>query len=389
MVLINAKVKAYTKNRTFTFQDGWDFEIADFKFTKISDHELEITFSFESKLEVDDELFGRVRESPHDLNEDLLKIENELDTLLDVLGLQLGAGIRIDLGSYEFNYPGGSNRSSFAAALSLSEHDAISERFERLKSANEPLIDALRFHRLSLLEEDSGEKTTQLWSVIERLYGKQPGGSFLDKDELSWLSERIDESEDISEDKKEKLIEGIKHINPINTLDLLADRIKLNTTDGPLSEDDKKDLLRGWKKLRGYQGHGEYLLRNENLQEELYDLADTVELILENNITPRMYMVVAFEDGVLSDGWKNTPSHEFENGWNFTPVRGSKIQEELRTLEHLVGEKGRVYIIDYKDIFKVELRASEKCADSEVEEPVLAYAKRVQEKMSAEVTENG
>lgn len=380
---INATVDILPKNSSYKFVNGWDFLVGDFTFSKKDDHTLTVSFSFESDLIKEDEVFGRVEESPHDLSEDLLKKEYELEILLDVITLSTATGLRISPVSYRFRYGSGSSSSSSSTAVSMYDFESVKDRFEFLREAPDNIQDALRFYRLNRLEEDGGERTTHLWSVVERLYGKQPDQKFLDDKEYEAIQNFINDSDSINSDKKAKLLESLKYINPVNTLDLLSERIKLKNSEGQVSDKEKKELLKEWKKLRGYQGHGEYVLRNENLQEILWDFEDTVELFLENHIRPKMYLVVAFEDGTLAESWKNSPSHHKVGKWNFTPIRRANISEEARMMEHLVYEKNPVYVIDYKRIIKVAQRKSTIVNIGDLDDTLKAEVEKIREDMNA------
>jgi hypothetical protein len=381
MIEILAKVLILPRDKTYFFVDGWDFEVGNFMFSKLSDHELEVTFKYESDLTCEDETFGRVRESPHDLSEDLLKKEYELDILLDVITLQTGAGLRIDYGSYKFIYSGGSNSSSSKREISIYDQKSISDRFDKTLTADDITQDILRFYRLNRLELDKGERISQLWNIIERLYGKQPSEHFLNKEELSLIKEFVENSNDIDESKKSKLLEGISYINPINTLELMADRIKLKDEKGPISNSKKKKMLKEWKELRGKQNHGIYLVRCEGLIDILWDLEDMAELFLEEKIRPKMYLVIVFKNGSLSDGWKKTPSHYVIGDWNFTPMRGSNIAYEANVLKNVVMGDVPVYIFDYKSIYKILPHTSELISITDTDEVLEKEISNVQSKM--------
>lgn len=387
-MIVNATVDLLPKNDTYEFTDGWDFEIDGFKFSKKDAHTISVTYAFETELIKEDEIFGRVHETPDDLNEELLQKEYELEILLDVITISTGTGLRISPDTYTFSYRGGSSRSSSSSKIDLHDEDSIKERFHNLKEAPDNVQDAFRFYRLNRLEEDGGERSTQLWSVVERLYGKQPDQKFLEEAEFSALKDFINSSEVIHEDKKVKLIESLGYINPINTLDLLAERIRLKNTEGQVSAAEKKALLREWKKLRGYQGHGEYVLRSENLQDTLWDFEDTVELFLENHIRPKMYVVVAFKDGSLADEWKKTPSHWKVGAWNFTPVRQNNPLTEARILERAIDGSEAVFVIDYKKIFKVTPGKSEEVQLAQLDKEFLKEVEDIRKAMMVDESQS-
>lgn len=352
---VRAKVQLHPKERNYEFTDEWNMQIDVFHFEVNAEGELYVTFEFETELELDDPTFGRILDSPHYDNVDLIKMEYKLDTLLDVIALETGGtGLRVMEDEYAFSWAHmsasrtkGSKKIHFPTSPKAAE-----ERYINLRDDDENLRDAMRFYRLNTLDEDDGERAVQLWSVIEKLYGNQPKEKYLTKTQLlrlkaiMWLT-------GIPKQKHPKIFDALHNINPVNTLDLMSDRIKLKDQDGPISKKDLMDLLREWKKLRGYQGHGNYLLRSENLRWTVWDIEDTVELFLESKVKPQMYHVIAFRDEALSADWRKSPSLKRVGDWNLIPQRGSGFGGLLHIIKQ-TAKMGDVYIFDYDEIYKVE-----------------------------------
>jgi hypothetical protein len=350
MTLVRAKVRLSPKFRSYEFGDGWDFEIGGFKFQKEEDGNLYASYEFEFEIEKDDPDFGRVLSGPHEGDTELLEKEYELETLLDVIAIETGEGLRIETDTYSYAWGNYTETSTSNNTLPFNGNtESIGERYGNVLKADESLQDALRFYRLNTLDDDLGERAMQLWTVIERLYGKQPDEKYLSKEEVATIIECIGKS-DIPEEKHEKIRTALHFINPVSTLDLLADRIKLKSREGPMSESDLKDLLGYWKSLRGSQGHGRYLLRSENLEYDIWDIEDTVELFLENKISPKLYHVYVFKDSSLSEDWKKSPSLEKVGDWNTVPSRGANMQSLARVIQPSIRDNEQVFVFDYSKV---------------------------------------
>lgn len=353
MTLVKAKVRLAPKHRTYEFGDGWDFEIHGFRFSKEND-ELYVSYEFEFEVEQDDPNFGKVLSGPHEDSEELLEKEYELETLLDVIALETGEGLRIETDTYSYTWGNHTEKVTGTNVLHFSgDTESIGTRYRNVLKTDDSLQDALRFYRLNKLDDDLGERAMQLWTVIERLYGKQPDEKYLSKQEVKTIMECIQKS-GIPENKHEKIRTALNFINPVNTLDLLADRIKLKTQDGPMSEEELKELLGYWKDLRGSQGHGRYLLRSEDLEFSIWDIEDTVELFLESKISPKLYHAYAFKDSSLDDRWKKSPSLIKLGDWNIVPSRGANMTSLARVLQPSIQGDEEVYVFDYAKILSIK-----------------------------------
>lgn len=354
MTLVKAKVKLSPKSRSYEFGSDWSFEINGFNFHRDEDANLYVSYEFEFEIERDDPNFGKVLSGPHESDNELLEKEYELETLLDVIALEAGVGLRIETDTYSFAWQNSGESMTHNGPLNFGANlDSITERFSNLLNADESLQDAFRFYRLNTLEDDLGERAMQLWTVIERLYGKQPDEKYLSKEEINTIMGCI-EGSDIAVEKHKKIRDALNYINPINTLDLLADRIKLKTQDGPMSETDLKELLSYWKKLRGSQGHGRYLLRSEDLEFNIWDIEDTVELFLESKVSPKLYHVYIFKDSSLGDAWKKHPSLEKIGDWNVVPSRGADLTSLANVIKHSIRDDAEAYIFDYTRVIRVD-----------------------------------
>lgn len=353
MATVSAKVRLTPKFRTYEFGEDWEFEINGFSFHKEEDTNLYVSFQFEYEVERDDPDFGRVISGPVETDNELLEKEYELETLLDVIAIEAGVGLRIENDTYSFAWGGHRQSSTQNNPLSFGANLAsVAERYNNVLSADESLQDALRFYRLNTLEDDLGERAMQLWTVIERLYGKQPNEKYLSSDEVDTIMQCI-EGSGIVEEKHKKIRDALNSINPINTLDLLADRIQLKTQDGPMSEDELKQLLGYWKRLRGSQGHGRYLLRSEDLEFNIWDIEDTVELFLESKISPKLYHVYLFKDSSLGDDWKKHPSLVKIDDWNIVPSRGANMEGLANVIRHSILDNTEVYVFDYQRVVRI------------------------------------
>ena len=304
----------------------FSLDVGGFSFRRISDEELRVSFSFKTNPIVEDEHFGRVFEMPHQDNRDLMTKEAELDSLLDLLSLSEDIHLRVDHDTYGFTYRGGSIGPTLTSGDEVEfKGDAhlLGERFDSLKASGDGIIDSLRFYRLSKLEFDGGEEAVQLWNIFERLYGEQPGEKYLSREEMDEVKGFLQQSS-IPASKHEKVLAALNGIHPVSVKELYAGKIKLKNQDGtPMSLVDKKKMFGVWKELRNYHGHGTYILRNEALELELFNISDTVELFLESKVLPRLYHVVLFETGSLPDIWQKSPSTIARGDWNAMYSRGS------------------------------------------------------------------
>jgi hypothetical protein len=121
-----------------------------------------------------------------------------------------------------------------------------------------------------------------------------------------------------------------------------------------MSEDDLKELLGYWKKLRGSQGHGRYLLRSEDLEFSIWDIEDTVELFLESKVSPKLYHVYMFKDSSLGDGWNKHPSLVKVGDWNIVPSRGANMTSLANVIQHSMRDDAEVYVFDYARVISID-----------------------------------
>lgn len=333
----------------------FNLDVGGFVFNRVSDSELRVDFNFETDPIVEDSDFGRVFEVPHEDNQDLMRKEMELDKLLDLLSLSEDIHLRIDYDSYTFTYQNGRAGASAITGNEVrfnGDSQLLGERFENLKNAGDDITDSLRFYRLGMLEFDGGEQAVQLWNIIEKLYGQQPHEKYLSEGELGELKGFLGDSS-IPSSKHEKILGALNAIHPVNVLDLYAGRIQLKNQDGTLmSVNDKKEMFGAWKKLRNYHGHGTYVLRHPDLSTELFHIADTVQLFLEDKVLPRMYHVVLFKAGSLAESWQTSPSTERHGDWFSLYSRGSDMGL-VRILEKTLLDDSSVFVIYPNRIFEV------------------------------------
>lgn len=293
----------------YNFDDSWNVTIGDFQLSNRGNTRLQIRFSFQAKLRSVDKKGHSTVLLPH---EDLSEIQpylEKLEILLDLLSLQVGTPLAVEDGSFEFNAVGYSTKSNPVTNTNkLYDLAGLEKRYQDLLK-NENLVNATRFFRLSQIDREYNGKAIKLWATLEALYKGYKKEvktiwSNLKRSDQNKLETTIN-SLPIGEKEKQSLLSALKERKLLSPTELLSRKIKLMNSGGEYSEKDTAGLVSWWSKSRHNPAHGERIKRNdENKQEAIDDLGNTLETLLQSDLTPSLYgYFIGHPDDVDGNLW--------------------------------------------------------------------------------------
>lgn len=275
----------------YKFDDSWNVTIGDFQLSNRGNTELQIRFSFQAKLRSVDKKGHSTVLLPHEDLPEMQPYLEKLEILLDLLSLQVGIPLAIEDGSFEFNAVGYSTKSNPVTNTSkLYDLIGLEKRYQNMLK-NENLVNATRFFRLSQIDGEYNGKAIKLWATLEALFKGYKREiktiwSKLKQTDKNKL-ESIINSLPIKVKEKQSLLNAIKERKLLSPTQLLSRKIKLMNSSGEYSERDTAELISWWSKSRNNPAHGERIKRNdEDKQDAIDDLENTLETLLEGDLTP-------------------------------------------------------------------------------------------------------
>lgn len=275
------------KNRSF-FSDEWNFTIGKYTFSKINEDEVLVTFSFDAVLKTYDEQQRIIDECPSEYLPEFQEFEEEIETMLDLLSLETGRGIKIKDESFFFssatcgdgeinnNHPiNPSKTRSLYAQLS----DPTTENDKKVKLA-------LRLYRQSVSTNDPREQMAKLYSALEQLFFDGSGKLF-SNDEIKQVKKAVN-TLSFSSEKKKVIFDRICDIRK-SSKTMIVENLQLMYENEIISEDEKKKLVGTWNRFRSAISHGEIISkRDEEFDFVVAEIDTIVESILKRSIAHRM-----------------------------------------------------------------------------------------------------
>lgn len=292
-----------TQRDHYFFTDEWNFQVDKFVFKKKSESELEISFSFEAALtRRDDKRNITHQEMPSEHTRKFQGEEERLETLLDLISLAIGYGLKIRPDSYLFSCPTSrDNPVVNNLAVDRPNTNDIEQRYQKLvknTGRKKGLIAALRAYRRSLWNEEPSDRVPKLYSALEQAYGQGAGGNMLSKDELKKIGTFLD-SLKVSKDKKNIVMSRLQSIPLKSPSKVLVEKIGLMNENGEVTDKEKRELFTFWRKARSIPAHGSILpKRGEQIQILLHDLESTVEALLYGEVRPKLIHYFLFKQGL-------------------------------------------------------------------------------------------
>jgi hypothetical protein len=343
------------------FGEGWDFTIGIYSFTKISEQTVRVSFTYEDEVlreEDGDQVYGL-----DDYSERFVAVEEDLQTLLDVITFQRsGTGLRIlpetlEMQSRQMT----SHRSSNQHSIDFKDYDEIKTRFERtLADRNEKLLDALRLNRLASNEENDGEKIGQLWGAVERLYASDPPRVLDTKLKRKEIRQLIDQATLIDDKCKERLKKTITNTYKKNKPSVIAENFGLLDGSGEArSVEDVKQELDYWIGTRSIQSHGEILMKDQNVHMLANSMAHIMETALSGEMRPSKYVYMVYKASELREGFlsgqKAATKIDDESGYSYTPLHKFAAFDDIpdRMRHGLQSDDCKLFLVDYKSITQI------------------------------------
>jgi len=278
----------------YHFDDSWNVTVDNFKFSKVNDDKLCVEFTIQTQLHKTEDDGLKVTVLPHEGLDEFKPELEKLEIILDVMTLHSGIPLAIVDGSYKFR-GGGYISSSNPVTNNSTLHDitGLEKRYKSLLQNND-LTNAVRFYRLALIDKEYSGKSVKFWASLEALYKKEREkvGTIWNKLSIEEQNKllKVIESLGIDEGLREKLINSLKFQKILTEKEMLSKSIKLMNTNGDMPQEDIKNLIRLWSKPRNLSAHGERIKRDdEERQDAVDDLDDTIEILLQSKVNPSMH----------------------------------------------------------------------------------------------------
>ncbi len=275
----------------YNFDDSWNITIGDFQLLNKGNTRLQVKFSFQANLRSINEKGLSTLLLPDEHLPEIQPYLEKLEILLDLLSLQVGTPLAVEDGSFEFNAVGYSTKSNLVTNTNrLYDLTGLEKRYQNLLK-NENLINATRFFRLSQIDREQNGKVIKLWATLEALYKgykkeNKTIWSNLDKTDRNKLQKVIN-SLHIKKKEKLNLLNALKERKLLSPTELLSQKIKLMNSNGEYSEKDISQLVKWWSRSRHSPAHGERIKKSdENKQDAIDDMEDTLETLLKSALTP-------------------------------------------------------------------------------------------------------
>ncbi len=275
------------KNRSF-FSDEWNFTIGRYAFFKINEDEVLVSFSFNAVLKTYDEQHRMIDECPSEYLPEFQEFEDEVETILDLLSLEVGRGIKIKDESFFFSSATcGDGEINNNHPINPSQTRGLYLRLSDPKTENDKKIRlALRLYRQSVSTNDPREQMAKLYSALEQLFF-DGSGKLLNKQEIKQVKQ-IMNTLPLSLEKKKAIIDRACDIRK-SPKTMIIENLELMYENEIISEDEKKKLVGTWNRFRSAISHGEIVSRRDEEFDFVVAEIDTiVETVLTRSIAHRM-----------------------------------------------------------------------------------------------------
>lgn len=275
------------KNRSF-FSNEWNFVISRYAFSKINEDEVSVSFSFDAVLKTYDDQQRVIDECPSEYLPEFQEFEEEIETMLDLLSLEVGRGIKIKDESFFFSSATcGDGEINNNHPINPSETRDLYVRLSDPKTKNDKKVKlALRLYRQSVSTNDPREQMAKLYSALEQLFF-DGSGRLLNKDEIKQIKKAIN-ALSLSPEKKKVVIDRTCDIRK-SPKTMIVENLQLMYENEIISKDEKNKLVGTWNRFRSAISHGEIISkRDEDFDFVVAEIDTIVEAILKRSIEHRM-----------------------------------------------------------------------------------------------------
>lgn len=344
----------------YHFDDSWNLSVGGFQFTRRGDDRIKVQFSFQAQLRHIDEEGHSVTVMGDEGMDEMQPFLEKIESLLDIFTLYTGIPLAIEDGSFVISGAGMSTSSApVVNTLTLHDVSGLQGRYSNLL-ADEDLANAARFFRLSLIDKEYTGKGIKFWAALEALYNgeKEKVPTVLSQiipEEQAKIEELISTLK-LDEDLKERLRGAIKYQKTVSDKDVLSQKIRIMNESGDISSDDVREFLRWWSGPRNLSAHGKRIRRDdEDRKEAVDDLKDTIEMLLQSEISPSMHAYFIGHPKDIDSGFWDENDHSVnkisESCW-VKPIHwGTYLLEHIG--HHKIGTNGPLVYVNHDKMIEV------------------------------------
>jgi hypothetical protein len=372
------------------FSPNWSFSIDGFQFSFINEDQVQVSFEYEAELSerwADGQVAHRI---PSEGDPEFKEKREELEKVLDLLSLSSGQGIKIQTGSATVSSQGigSSNPVDNTKVVVLPDIEGITKRLEYVKKRNDKgLINGLRSYRMSLSYEDSGEKIAKLWGVIEQLYS-QSGGKMFTDEELEKLRQLLS-GWDVSPDyKRDIVIKRAKDTPAISPMESMVAKVKLMDEEGDFSPEEIRTILGEWRSARSSAAHGARGSNSEEVDDVLWDIEQTVEALIGNQVYPKMIRYLLFIESDINTEFLERQGFlvsKLKDGYCSYAIRFNDFEHYKTFLPNeLTSNEASIYIVSHNEVHKLTKTSTQLVALEELEDPIKEFITTLQNKINDE-----
>lgn len=370
------------------FSPDWNFSIDGFQFSLINEWQVQVSFEYEAELSekwADGQVAHRI---PSEGDPEFEEKREDLEKVLDLVSLSTGHGIKIQTGSVTLSSRGigSSNPVENTKVVVFPDVEGVTKRLEYIKRRNDQgLFNGLRAYRMSLFYEDSGEKITKLWGVIEQLYSKS-GGKMFNDEEMEKLKQLLD-SWDVTPDfKREIVFKRAKDAPEISPMESLVAKIKLMDEEGDISPDEMRKILGEWRGARSSASHGSRGLNSEEVNDVLWDIEQTVETLIGSQVYPMMIWYFLFREADINKEFLERQGflvNKLKDGYCAYAIRFDDFEHYKSFLPNeLTSNDASIYIVSHNEVYKLTKTNTQLVVLDELKDPIKEFITTLQHKIN-------
>jgi hypothetical protein len=269
------------------FSEEWNFTIDRYIFNRVNEDEVRVSFTFDAVLKKYDEEHGMIEECPSEYLPEFQKYEEEIETILDLVSLKSGVGIRIKEESFLFSAATcKDNEFQNRHLVKVADTKELFSQFSSPQTENDKKLKlALRLYRQSLLSNDPRDKMIMLYSALEQLFSEE-NKPLLEGEELKQVVKVLQEVT-ISEEKKKVIMERIRDIRK-SPKTMIVENLEIAYGKERVSEEEKVRIVTNWNKYRSKIAHGKIVQkRDEDFDIAVSEVDSMIDSILERSIEDR------------------------------------------------------------------------------------------------------
>lgn len=372
------------------FSPDWNFSIDGFQFSFINESRVQVSFEYEAELSeewADGQMAHRI---PSEGDPEFEEKREKLEKVLDLISLSSGHGIKIQTGSATVSSQGigSSNPVENTKVVVLPDVEGVTKRLEYVKRRNDKgLFNGLRSYRMSLSYQDSGEKIAKLWGVIEQLYSKA-GGKMFSSEELDKLKQLLNDW-DVSPDfKREIVLTRAKDAPEISPMESMVVKVKLMDEEGDFSPEEIQKILSEWRKARSSTAHGGRRSSSEEVDNVLWDIEQTVEALIGNQVYPKMIRYLLFQESNINKEFLERQGFlvsKLKDGYCAYAIRFGDFEHYKTFLpSELTSNEAQIYVVSHNEIHKLTKTNTQLVGMDDLKEPIRGFISTLQNTINDE-----